>query len=158
MKTMNEMESGKPLVLVIEDSAAQAMYLEEILQDAHFRVELAGGVEEWRRLRETVQPDVVILDVMLPDPVDASSDETFGGFLSGIAVHKEMREYYSGQGQSLPAFVVLTAIRGGRTALYDRARAHFAVAAKQDSVEWMDKPIDVRVLIDILQKLTRTRE
>ena len=57
---------AKPLVLVVEDEAALATMLRYNLEKQGFRVEEAGdGQEALTRIAET-QPDLVLLDWMLP--------------------------------------------------------------------------------------------
>src|ERR1700741_3183153 len=56
----------KPLVLVVEDEAPLATMLRYNLEKQGFRVEEAGdGQEALTRIAET-QPDLVLLDWMLP--------------------------------------------------------------------------------------------
>ena len=58
--------SAKPLVLVVEDEAALATMLRYNLEKSGFRVEeAADGQEALTRIAET-QPDLVLLDWMLP--------------------------------------------------------------------------------------------
>ena len=57
---------SKPLVLVVEDEAALATMLRYNLEKQGFRVEeAADGQEALTRIAET-QPDLVLLDWMLP--------------------------------------------------------------------------------------------
>jgi len=70
--------AAKPLVLVVEDEAALATMLRYNLEKQGFRVEEANdGQEALLRLGET-QPDIVLLDWMLPG-------------LSGIEVCRQIR-------------------------------------------------------------------
>ena len=67
-----------PLVLVVEDEQSYAEALTIGLTGEGFRVEVAvDGLEAMRRF-ETVEPDVILLDVMLPE-------------LSGIEVCRRLR-------------------------------------------------------------------
>ena len=68
----------KPLILVVEDEAALATMLRYNLEKQGFRVEEAGdGQEALTRIAET-QPDLVLLDWMLP-------------VMSGIEVCRQIR-------------------------------------------------------------------
>jgi len=70
--------AARPLVLVVEDEAALATMLRYNLEKQGFRVEEAGdGQEALLRLGES-QPDIVLLDWMLPG-------------LSGIEVCRQIR-------------------------------------------------------------------
>ena len=69
---------SKPLVLVVEDEAALATMLRYNLEKQGFRVEeAADGQEALTRIAET-QPDLVLLDWMLP-------------VMSGIEVCRQIR-------------------------------------------------------------------
>ena len=69
---------AKPLVLVVEDEAALATMLRYNLEKQGFRVEeAADGQEALTRIAET-QPDLVLLDWMLP-------------VMSGIEVCRQIR-------------------------------------------------------------------
>ena len=69
---------AKPLVLVVEDEAAIATMLRYNLEKSGFRVdEAADGQEAVTRIAET-QPDLVLLDWMLP-------------VMSGIEVCRQIR-------------------------------------------------------------------
>lgn len=53
-------------ILVVEDSATQRQMMAEFLQSKDFQVAVANnGVEALKRLEETC-PDVVVLDVLMP--------------------------------------------------------------------------------------------
>src|SRR4029453_12964166 len=53
-------------VLVVEDDPSVRGLLQTILEDEALEVILAADGEEGLRLARTVQPDVVLLDVMMP--------------------------------------------------------------------------------------------
>jgi CheY-like chemotaxis protein len=55
------------LVLVIDDDPAVNDMLTRILTDAGFLVETATSGEEGRRRAQEIRPDIIILDVLLPD-------------------------------------------------------------------------------------------
>ena len=54
-------------VLLVEDDARVRRVLKLALDDEGYRVSEAATAEEGLRLVETMQPDVVLLDLMLPD-------------------------------------------------------------------------------------------
>src|ERR1700693_2738309 len=68
----------KPLVLVVEDEAALATMLRDNLEKQCFRVEEAGDGEEALTRISEAQPDLVLLDWMLP-------------VMSGIEVCRQIR-------------------------------------------------------------------
>ncbi|MFP5503497.1 MAG: response regulator, partial [Candidatus Sericytochromatia bacterium] len=68
--------SGKPLVLVIEDSATFRMALSDSLAAEGYEVLLAESGEEGLRLASRARPDVAIIDGQLP------------GISGGVAIHR----------------------------------------------------------------------
>jgi diguanylate cyclase (GGDEF)-like protein len=60
-------EQGKKHVLLIEDSPTQAQYMRLLLEDAGYQVTLAETGQKGIETAEAAQPDVVLLDVVLPD-------------------------------------------------------------------------------------------
>jgi diguanylate cyclase (GGDEF)-like protein len=60
-------EQGKKHVLLIEDSPTQAQYMCLLLEDAGYQVTFAETGQKGIEIAEAAQPDVVLLDVVLPD-------------------------------------------------------------------------------------------
>jgi two-component system, OmpR family, alkaline phosphatase synthesis response regulator PhoP len=56
----------KPVVLVAEDDPSVRMTIEFVLQDEGFEVVLASDGEEALRLARKLEPDVILLDQMMP--------------------------------------------------------------------------------------------
>lgn len=56
-----------PEILIVEDEADLRDMLAESLEQAGYTIHTAGTVSEARRLLEQCQPDLVLLDWMLPD-------------------------------------------------------------------------------------------
>lgn len=71
--------STEPLVLVVDDEARITKLVELALADEGFRVIAAEGGREALEKAEEYRPDVVLLDIMMPD-------------LDGIEVMRELRE------------------------------------------------------------------
>ena len=69
-----------PLILVVDDEPQILRALKTILGSSHFRVISAINGEEALALAATQQPDVIILDLSLPD-------------MDGIAVCEQIREW-----------------------------------------------------------------
>lgn len=57
--------SNKPRVLIVEDDLAMVSMLSNMLEDEGFETRSAMG-EKALKLAETYQPDVILLDVMMP--------------------------------------------------------------------------------------------
>ena len=65
---MNELsESRKPLVLVADDSAAMREFCRLAIEQAGFNVALAQGGQEAIELFSRLKPDMILLDVIMPD-------------------------------------------------------------------------------------------
>jgi two-component system cell cycle response regulator len=60
-------EKDKKHVLLIEDSPTQAQYMRLLLEDAGYHVTFAETGQKGIEIAEAAQPDVVLLDVVLPD-------------------------------------------------------------------------------------------
>src|SRR5918999_41974 len=86
---------GRRTILMVEDEESITVPLSEALAREGFDTQVAGTVAEALELAATVDPDLVLLDVMLPDG-------------SGYDVCRELRR------TSRVPIIMLTA-RGGRT-------------------------------------------
>ncbi len=73
---------NQPLVLVADDEPRITKLVAVTLTDEGFRVVTAGGGEEALRKAEEVRPDIVLLDIVMPD-------------LDGIDVMRQLREWRS---------------------------------------------------------------
>ena len=72
--------NSQPLVLVADDEPRITKLVAVTLADEGFRVITAGGGEEALRKAEELRPDIVLLDIVMPD-------------LDGIEVMRQLREY-----------------------------------------------------------------
>jgi two-component system response regulator RegX3 len=61
------MASGRRTVLMVEDETSITEPLSEALEREGFATEVARTVQEALRVSERLRPDIVLLDVMLPD-------------------------------------------------------------------------------------------
>ncbi len=91
--------STKPLVLVADDEPRITKLVSLALTEEGFRVVTAGGGEEALAKAEEVRPDVVLLDIVMPD-------------LDGIEVMRQLRE-------RRPVAVILLTAKGS---ISDKAR------------------------------------
>jgi two-component system, OmpR family, phosphate regulon response regulator PhoB len=121
---------SKPLVLVVEDEAALATMLRYNLEKQGFRVEeAADGQEALTRIAET-QPDLVLLDWMLP-------------VMSGIEVCRQIRR--RGPTRDLPV-IMLTA----RTEDQDVVRG-----LNTGADDYITKPFNMDALLARMRALLR---
>src|ERR1700685_935992 len=120
----------KPLVLVVEDEAALATMLRYNLEKQGFRVEEAGdGQEALTRIAEA-QPDLVLLDWMLP-------------VMSGIEVCRQIRRKASTR--DLPVIMVTA-----RTEDQDVVRG-----LNNGAADYITKPFNVEALLARIRALLR---
>lgn len=90
---------NQPLVLVADDEPRITKLVAMTLADEGFRVVTASGGEEALRKAEEVRPDIVLLDLVMPD-------------LDGIEVMRQLREWR-------PVPVILLTAKGSTS---DKAR------------------------------------
>src|ERR1700758_3454282 len=120
----------KPLVLVVEDEAALATMLRYNLEKQGFRVEeAADGEEALMRIAET-QPDLVLLDWMLP-------------VMSGIEVCRQIRRRAARRG--LPGVMV-----SARTEDQDTVRG-----LNLGADDYITKPFSMDALLARMRALLR---
>jgi len=60
-------DTGDARVLIVDDNAANAELLEAYLKDSPWRVELAYSGAEALEKVESFDPDLILLDIMMPD-------------------------------------------------------------------------------------------
>ena len=62
----NRFDDRKPLVLVVDDDPQALGYIRETVETAGYRTKVTGDPEEVKELVEVHQPDMILLDLMLP--------------------------------------------------------------------------------------------
>ncbi len=118
-------DSMKPLILVIDDEEAIRLFLESTLEDEGYDVRTAAtGGEGLAAVFERV-PDLVLLDLMLPD-------------MSGLQVLGSIKE-------KIPhlCVIMLTAYREADTAVR---------AMKLEAFDYATKPIQLKHLLAVVKK------
>jgi len=108
-----------PLILLIDDEPQILRALKTILGSAHFRVIAANTGEEGIALAATQSPDVIILDLTLPD-------------LDGLKVCEQIREW------SKTPIIVLSVRDGER----DKVRA-----LDKGADDYLTKPFNIEELL-----------
>ena len=114
-------------VLVVDDDAEMRSLLAEYLGGSGFRVSLASSGREMRRLLEAEHPDVVLLDLMLPDE-------------DGLALCRELRAR-----SHVPVIMV-----SARSADVDRI-----VGIEMGADDYLAKPFNPRELLARLKAVLR---
>jgi len=114
-----------PVILVIDDEEAIRLFLEATLEDRGYEVVTAGTGQEALDRIARAAPDLVLLDLMLPD-------------MSGIQVLEEVKK-------ALPHVnvLMLTAYSGTETAVR---------AMKLDAFDYVSKPIELDRLLRLVER------
>jgi type IV pilus assembly protein PilB len=124
---------AKPLVLCVEDEPICLEIVEHALSEQGYDVLTAESGERALALLETARPDLIVLDVMLPDADGYQVCER-------IQQHEEL------------SYVPVIFASASRTDEADRARA-FALGA----VDYVIKPIDTSAFLATVAKHVATR-
>lgn len=120
-------------ILIVDDVATNRIVLKVKLASAFYEtVQASGGVEALNLARQ-MRPDLVLLDVELPD-------------MSGIEVCEQLKA--DPATRDIPVVMI--------TAFHDMARKMEALQAGAEEVFW--KPLDEMVLLARLRSLLRARE
>ena len=124
--------------LVIDDEPDQTTYLSTLLQDQGWAARTANSADEGLALAQEEVPDVVLLDVMMPER---------GGLSTLIALRKDEKT------KSVPV-VLVTGIQDTLThdfsAFLDRFKRHHPDA-------YLEKPVDPEKLLKTLDEVCGTR-
>jgi two-component system cell cycle sensor histidine kinase/response regulator CckA len=135
-KATSERIAHAPRILIVDDEIIDRSILEALLAPERFDVGSAGSGEEALRMIEAQPPDLVLLDVMMPD-------------MDGFAVVSAIRASPASEG--VPIIMV--------TARDDRDARVKALTAGAD--EFLNKPVDgaeLRIRIRNLLRLTAYAE
>jgi two-component system response regulator AtoC len=119
------MPSMKPVILVIDDEEAIRLFLEATLEDRDYEVLTAGTGDEAIAVAVERVPDLVLLDLMLPD-------------MTGLQVLEALKDRYP----HLPV-VMITAYSQTDSAVQ---------AMKLDAFDYVTKPIQLNSLLAVVDK------
>jgi DNA-binding NtrC family response regulator len=120
-------------ILVVDDELGIRALLSEILSDEGHTVELAENAAEARRVREALRPDLVLLDIWMPD-------------VDGITLLKE----WGASGQLTMPVIMMSGHGTIDTAVE---------ATKFGAIAFLEKPITLQKLLRAVdQALTRPAE
>jgi DNA-binding NtrC family response regulator len=115
----------KPVILVIDDEEAIRLFLEATLEDRNYDVLTAGSGRQGLALATDNVPDLVMLDLMLPD-------------MPGLDVLQALKKRYA----HLPV-VMITAYNQSDAAVQ---------AMKLDAFDYVSKPIQLDKLLAVVEK------
>lgn len=86
----------KPSVLFVDDDPFRSMYYVRALQAQNLDVDYTSDIDDALTLAGTNGYDAVVIDVMMPYGEFFDEFETAGGYKTGIALAREMRESQPG--------------------------------------------------------------
>jgi DNA-binding response OmpR family regulator len=129
---MDAAANHRPHILFIEDDINLQKSLTFILQREGFSVDSAGTGREGLRLAKAVPPDLVLLDLVLPD-------------MDGFAVCRELKAHPS----SARAYIVMLT---GKALVAD-----VVAGLEQFADDYITKPFEPAILIARLRALLRRR-
>jgi len=119
------------LILLVDDEASVREALTDILNDSGYRVECAASGGEGLEKIETLNPDVVLLDIRMPD-------------IDGIKVLELVRR----RGERTP-IILITAYGSTQTTIE---------AMKLGAFDYLMKPLKISDLLDAVKKAIEVKE
>ncbi len=127
---------GRPadkLVLIVDDDESVRDLIEFIVKKEGFRVEKAADGEEALSKARSVNPDLILLDLMLPK---------FGGF-------EILRELQSDETGTIPIVII--------TGRYTDRSTSDMIKQEPNVKDFLEKPLKPQVLSILLHKLLKTQ-
>jgi len=121
----------RPLILIVEDNAANLLLATSVLERAQMDVVSAATAEEARGMMRAAPPDLVLMDVMLPDG-------------DGFELTRELKTVPGASGMPIVAL----------TARAFKADEEAAAAAGCDG--FISKPVDTRTLAEQVRRFLPT--
>lgn len=113
-------------ILIIDDDREIAGTLQVVLQNAGYRVQLAANGVEGQRLIETLKPDLVLTDMMMPR-------------MGGFPVLEFLKTI-----ENPPQVIMMTANEGSR---------HKAYAEMLGVADYLRKPFPMEVLLESVRRI-----
>jgi len=127
---------GRPadkLVLIVDDDESVRELIEFIVKKEGFRIEKAADGEEALNKARTVNPDIILLDLMLPK---------FGGF-------EILRELQTDETSGIPIVII--------TGRYTDRSTSDMIKQEPNVREFIEKPVKPQILTSLLHKLLHTQ-
>ena len=114
-------------VCIIDDDLSLQLVLEIALHDAGFKVVAAGDGVEGLKLLQTIQPDLVLCDVMMPQ-------------MDGVQFFNHIRERLQGEGVPI---IIMTAL----------ARKPWFTDLEDEGAVILQKPFNMERLMQLVHAL-----
>lgn len=132
----NSFGTGRPadkLVLIVDDDESVRELIEFIVKKEGFRTEKASDGEEALTKARSVNPDLILLDLMLPK---------YGGF-------EILRELQSDETGSIPIVII--------TGRYTDRSTSDMIKQEPNVRDFIEKPVKPQVLSALLHKFLKTQ-
>ncbi|NOR81717.1 MAG: response regulator, partial [Methyloprofundus sp.] len=120
------MSGYKANILVVDDEPDIRQLVQEILQDEGYVVNMAGNAEEARQMKQSHQPDLILLDIWMPDT-------------DGITLFKEWREDES--------FISPVVMMSGHGTIETAVEA-----TKLGAYDFLEKPLSLARLLLVVER------
>lgn len=127
---------GKPadkLVLIVDDDDSVRELIEFVVKKEGFRIEKAADGEDALNKARTINPDLILLDLMLPK---------FGGF-------EILRELQSDETGNIPIVII--------TGRYTDRSTSDMIKQEPNVRDFIEKPVKPQVLVALMHKLLKTQ-
>ncbi len=127
---------GKPadkLILIVDDDDSVRELLEFIVKKEGFRIDKASDGEEALSKARTTNPDLILLDLMLPK---------FGGF-------EILRELQSDDTGTIPIVII--------TGRYTDRSTSDMIKQEPNVRDFIEKPVKPQILTSLIHKLLKTQ-
>ena len=127
---------GRPadkLVLIVDDDESVRELLEFIVKKEGFRIEKASDGEEALTKARAVNPDIILLDLMLPK---------YGGF-------EILRELQTDETSGIPIVII--------TGRYTDRSTSDMIKQEPNVRDFIEKPVKPQILTSLIHKLLKTQ-
>lgn len=123
----------KAKILLIDDDPDYLFATRAILETGPYQIEEAFGGEEGLAKVDEVKPDLIILDVMMPD-------------IDGYRVCKMLKE--NSRWKSIPVLLLTAVVQNLKTTSYTHEMGMLT-----DADDFLDKPVDPTVLLKFVENI-----
>ncbi len=126
------MKTDKPYILVVDDEPDIRQLVLEILEDEGYQVSIAENSDQARKLKHEHQPDLILLDIWMPDT-------------DGITLLKE----WAGDDQKLCPVVMMSGHGSVETAVE---------ATRLGAYDFLEKPLSLTKLLRVVERALATSQ
>ena len=127
------LNASDKLVMIVDDDDSVRELLEFVVKKEGFKVDTAADGEEGIRKIQTLLPDLIILDLMLP---------RYGGF-------EVLRQLQQGETARIPIVII--------TGRYTDRTTSEMIRQESNVMDFLEKPIKPSILGTTLHKILKTR-